>query len=108
MNNWLLKWYIARRTDQMISKTPHYCNDCKKTDLTVRRMSVLYLLGYILIGVLVGYFMNGWLGFAAAFICLFINAKVAKRQCKHCLSTHVQIPNTANEENEVSYEHTQS
>ncbi|MFF2531496.1 hypothetical protein ACFVS2_21550 [Brevibacillus sp. NPDC058079] len=108
MNNLLLKWYVSRRTEQMISKTPHYCSDCKKTDITVRRMSVLYLLGYILIGVVVGYFFNWWLGFVATFACLFINAKVAKRQCKHCLSTHVHIPNGEVEHDEVSNEHTPS
>lgn len=91
MNQWLLSWYAKRKTQQFILRTEHYCDDCHKTGLVVRRISVLNLILYVLAGILAGWLVVWWLGFVVTFLAIFINIKNAKPQCRYCFSTNVRI-----------------
>ncbi|MBP1308703.1 ABC-type multidrug transport system permease subunit [Paenibacillus sp. 1182] len=96
MNERLMKWYVAKKSEQAIAKMPHQCNDCNQVDLAVRQVSTLYLLGYVLSGVLVGYWIAWILGFLVTLICFFINVNIAKKRCKHCGSTNVHLHHVGN------------
>jgi hypothetical protein len=96
MSERLMQWYVKRKSDQVIAKTPHYCENCHNTDLVIRQVSTLYLLGYVLAGIFTGIFITWWVGVMVTLTCLFINIKATKRQCKHCGSTQVHIPMSEN------------
>jgi hypothetical protein len=92
MNEWLLRQYVKHKTAQNVLRTEHHCKDCHHTGKVVRRVSVLYLAGYVLLCILAGIFINWLIAFLVFVVSFFVVVKTAKPQCAKCFSTNISIP----------------
>ncbi|WCF11402.1 hypothetical protein NDS46_31080 (plasmid) [Paenibacillus thiaminolyticus] len=100
MNQWLLKKLMTIRMNQAVMKADHVCEECGNVDRIMRRISTLYLLGYILVGVLIGLFSRWWIGFILLYVLVFIEIKRSQPQCRKCLSYKVHVA-TEDERREI-------
>lgn len=93
--NWLNKKLINQQLRKNKLKSIHVCNECGNTDQVTRRLSNLYLGGFVIIGVGVGLWLNFFLGLLATLLCIVIAVQTAKPLCKKCFSTNVRLASIA-------------
>lgn len=108
LSQWLYKKLMDIQTKRALLKMPHVCEDCGNIDGVIRRMSVLYLIFYILAGVAIGYYVKWWLGLIAVYVLCYFDIKRSKPQCKKCLSEKVRLATKEERESveaNVTHEH---
>lgn len=76
-----------------------HCHDCGEDGIVLRRISILNLGFWLILGIIVGivsdiFFFDRHiyaflLGFWIWFISTFINIKLVRPQCPHCFSTNI-------------------
>lgn len=91
MSKWLYAKLMNVQTKRAILKMDHLCDDCGKVGPVIRGLSILYLILYVIAGILIAFFFKWWLGLIAVYLLCTINVKLSKPQCTKCVSKKVRL-----------------
>ncbi|MBG9694121.1 hypothetical protein ABD91_25610 [Lysinibacillus sphaericus] len=94
--------FIKKQMEKRAAKPhrkPNQCNVCEEVAIPLYQISILNIILYFVIGAIVMFSWNIWLGISIAIASLISNVILAKPQCPKCKSKDIELyqqsqPNT--------------